>query len=229
MTEHLHRAAVEAGREAAKWAPGSRLRTVLFSVGIVVAVIMMPSLVMYLAQLGPDFRFTLQDDWISMCLGDEEAVASLLAWDEAEVAEPEILRDDLHDASVYTCDWVWHSASNQGQLLTISVEVRDWSSFEPYEKPGSGTVDIDNWPSSGWSSDYEVLDGWENGICIQHWGTSSDEYRCVASEENLRLTVKSEPKTYDTPHDSKYFGPGGKSVEDLTVELGELVRETFAR
>jgi len=215
---------------------------VLVSIVVVLAVIGLPGLVVYVGQLGPDYRFSVPDKWADTCLGSEADVQRILDWDDADAPEPKLLRDDWNDLSIYRCDWVWHadSGASQGQLLTVTVEVRDWYSFETFEPPGSGTIRLDDDPlggnttlegssSSGWDVDRSELDGWEHGLCIESWGTAMNEYKCVASAENLRLTVEVRPRTFATSVKSKHFGPNDVAPASLTVDIGELVRETFKR
>lgn len=166
-----------------------------------------------------EYRFSAPDSWAESCLGGGGTAAEYLDWDEAEDPQPDVSKLEPSYNS-YDCRWRWQTveSGSGGQELTIEIDVNDDRVYGPRD------------PGDGWSTDYEVLDGWEYGTCQKRIGmVTSSEYQCVASDSNLRLTVSSRNPSEDTEDDPKYFGPNDKSVEDLTVELGELVRETFAR
>ncbi len=200
------------------WEPGSTRRMLLLAGFIVVCIAMLASYPL-IKWLRIDYRFTAPDSWAESCLGGDETAAEYLDWAEADAPQPEVSRFGLSEHT-YSCRWKWQTAESGtgGQELTIEIEVDDDRMYEPRN------------PGDGWSTDYESLSGWEHGTCQKRIGLTVDaEYQCIASDSNLRLTVSSRNLTEDTEDDPKYFGPSDKSVEDLTVELGELVRETFAR
>ncbi|WP_335990022.1 hypothetical protein [Glycomyces sp. MUSA5-2] len=191
----------------------------LIVAAIIIAFIALLASYPLVAWLQIDYRFAAPDAWAESCLGGDDTAAEYLAWDEAGSSRPDISKREPSDHS-YTCRWQWQTAESGtgGQELTVEIEVNDDRVYEPRDDPGSS-----------WSTDYESLNGWEHGTCHKRIGLTVDaEYQCIASEGNLRLTVSSRNLTQDTEDDPKYFGPSDKSVEDLTVELGALVRETFA-
>jgi hypothetical protein len=173
-------------------------------------------------RLSFDYRFEAPESWSEACLGGRSEASALLNWDEVGAAAPEISNTgpSYHR---YLCEWEWrpNGTGNEGQRLTMTIDVRDNHEYGPYDASiaeSLGSID--------WHTDYESLSEWEHGICRQQFGESATMYQCIASDSNLQLTLASQ----DLPgsdYDDKHFGPGSVSIEDLTVEVGELVRDAF--
>ncbi|WP_026923556.1 hypothetical protein [Glycomyces arizonensis] len=166
-----------------------------------------------------DYRFNAPESWSTTCLGSVDTTAELLGWDGVEADSPGISK--VGTTSEYRCEWKWWGTSESAtdsQEITIEIDVRDQQEYGPYEP----MFDDGGWP------DYKALNGWEHGTCLHKQRPGIDNsYRCVASESNLRVTIWSRNSSGDSDRDPKYFGPEEKSVEDMTVELGELVRSVF--
>jgi hypothetical protein len=214
--------AFNAGPRRPKWAPGSN-RRMLIVAGIILGFVLFLALLPVVKRLSLDHRFAVPESWSQMCLGGEDTVAELLDWSEADAEAPEITRSEP-SYNEYLCEWTWRDAEGGGQVLTMKIEVDDSRAYGPYD------TSIEEGLGGGeWHTDYESLNGWEHGICRQRFSdTLSSTYQCIASSSNLRLTIANRDLS-DTDYEDKYFGPGAVSVEDLTVEIGELVRSTFRR
>ncbi|MEU6246535.1 hypothetical protein [Glycomyces sp. NPDC047010] len=188
----------------------------LIVAAIIIAFILLLASYPLIKWLQIDYRFAAPDSWAESCLGGGDAADEYLDWGDAGAPAPDVSRLEPSYNS-YVCQWRWQEGESK-QELTIEIEVNDDDVYEP--RP----------PGDGWSTDYESLNGWEHGTCQKRIGiVTHPEYQCTASDSNLLLTVSNRNLSEGTENEPKYFGPNGKSVEDLTVELGELVRETFAR
>ncbi|SDD48381.1 hypothetical protein [Glycomyces harbinensis] len=199
-------------------------RRVLLIVGVVVGLIGVLAAVPLVKRLSLDYEFAFPATWSEECLGGGDAVGGLLDWDDPGTPRPDI-RDSGATWAEYKCEWEWRPAdgTGDGQLLTLTVEVRESRAYEPVDTSVENSLE-----PIEWGVDYESLDGWEHGICRESIAdTASASYECIASESNLRLTISNRDLPGGEGHEDKYFGPGEVSVEDLTVEIGALVREAF--
>ncbi|MCC3763583.1 hypothetical protein K3N28_10915 [Glycomyces sp. TRM65418] len=205
-----------------RWEPGSKRRMLVVG-GIVLAFLGLLAAYPLFKQIGLDYRFVAPAAWSEACLGGTETVTGLLDWGEADAPRPDVSRlEPSYDS--YLCDWRWRTDSaTDGQSLSIEVSVNDDRSYGPFDPAAEQNLGGD-----GWRIDYETLNGWEHGICRDRITSSVPaSYECVASTSNLRLVIQSRNLDSDSDLDPKYFGPGEVSVEDLTVEVGKLVREVF--
>lgn len=217
--------ATSAASRPGKWVPGSN-RMMLLIAGLVVGLVGLLGLFPLLKRLSLDYEFAAPEPWSEECLGGEDAVGELLGWEEADAPRPEI-RNNAPTWADYKCEWEWRptAGTNEGQLLTLTIEVREDSPYEPYDPVAENSME-----PIEWGIDYESLNGWEHGICRESIAvTPSSSYECIASESNLRLTISNSDLPGGDGYDDKYFGPDEVSVEDLTVEIGELVRSAFRR
>ncbi len=206
---------------SAKWKPGSNRRLVLVGAILLVFIGALGSYELY-ERSRLDYRFAVPESWSATCLGSAETVAELLEWDGTEAGGPEVSRLEP-SYNAYLCQWRWwesSAAGAEGQELTIEIEVNDDRPYGPFDRS--------NTAADGWRTDYESLSGWEHGTCIDRFLSSADAaYKCIASEGNLRLTVSNRNLSGDSDLDPEVFGPEGRSVKDVTVEIGELVRPVF--
>jgi hypothetical protein len=205
----------------AKWAPGSNRRLVLVGAIVLVFIGALGSYELF-ERSRLDYRFAVPESWSTTCLGSADTVAELLEWDGAEAVRPEVSGLEPSYNS-YLCQWQWWESSSPeagGQELTIEIEVNDDRPYGPFDRS--------NTAADGWRTDYESLSGWEHGTCIDRFLSSADaSYKCIASESNLRITVSSRSLTKDSDLAPEHFGPEGKSVKDLTLEIGNLARSAF--
>ncbi|WP_344490358.1 hypothetical protein [Glycomyces endophyticus] len=174
----------------------------------------------------PDLRygFAAPDPWAEECLGGESNIVEVLGWAEAPVSSPGIA--DFGGAfKEYACDWDWQPDPDEhrGQRLSLRIVV--------FEDTDSSGFDGERSESAvgGWVIESEQVEGFEHGLCrratseVESWA-----FECMASDGNLELKVTSRPLGSEADFDSAAFGPGAVPIEDLTVELGELVRSAFA-
>ncbi|MQM28344.1 hypothetical protein [Glycomyces albidus] len=199
----------------------------LLAGGVVVGLTAVLGLIPWLMRFDLDYRFAVPESWSDTCLGDESTAAGLLDWEEPSAEPPEVAdRESFHR---YECVWIWRSASPDGggQQLTMTIELDDDREFGPFDPSVEESLGLG---SEDWYAERESLDGWEHGLCRQvNTDLDTSRYECIASAGNLRLTVESRDIPGGNGFEDEYFGPAGKSVEDLTVEIGELVRSVFRK
>ncbi|MFB9658433.1 hypothetical protein ACFQS3_19535 [Glycomyces mayteni] len=201
------------------------MRRKALAVGVVVVLAVVIGLIPWLMRLNLDYRFALPDTWTESCLGSEAVAADLIEWEAAPEAQPEVRTGG--SSHRYQCEWRWRSESGGGQLLALTIDVDDDRAYGEHDPSIESSLGLG---SEDWSADSDSLDGWEYGLCRQvDTGLGTTLYECIASSSNLRLTLESRDLPGGNGFEDKLFGPGAVSVEELTVELGELVRETFKR
>ncbi len=191
---------------------------------IVVAVLAFAvALMPWLMRLRLEYDPAVPAAWFESCFGGGSTASELLEWEGAGEARPELA--DQGSSLRYECEWTWRAEGGGGQRLSVTIDVdgdRAYGEFDPSIEEGLGLG------SEDWYADAEKLDGWEHGLCRQvDTDLDTSRYECIASESNLRLTIESRDIPGGNGFDDKHFGPGGVSVEDLTVELGALVRSAF--
>ncbi|WP_335990020.1 hypothetical protein [Glycomyces sp. MUSA5-2] len=212
------------------WEPGSarRIRLAAGTVALILA-----GLAVYaLLRPGLGYEFAAPDDWAEHCLGTDDAAVQYLDW--ADAAPPRPSASTTGSSSTYRCDWYWRPAgtATTDQQLTIAIDVHDTHHYQAEDRSDTRDDSTMDWPQSAtrWSADTRELPGWEHGSCWTLTINGTDTmFECVASDSNLRLTVTSTPLDLADPASPKVFGPGAVAVDDLTVELGTLIRTAFAK
>jgi len=207
-----------------KWAPWSTRRKAL-AIGVVALLAMLIGLIPWLMRLSLDYRFSPPGKWSESCLGSQTVTANLLDWEAAPDTRPEVRTGE--SSHRYQCEWRWRSESGGGQLLTLTIDVDDDRAYGEHDPSMESSLGLG---SEDWSADSDSVDGWEYGLCRQvDTDLGATRYECIASSSNLRLTLESRDLPGGNGFEDERFGPGAVQIEELTVELGELVRETFAR
>lgn len=176
----------------------------------------------------PDIRyeFTAPEPWGEECLGGDSNAAELLHWSDATAPSPSIT-DFGSSFKEYTCEWKWQpdTDGSAGQRLYLRIVV-----FEEEESSGFEHELDQSADGSDWRIEADSITGFEHGLCrsatsnVESWS-----FECMAADSNLEIFVESRPIGTEEDFSSAAFGPEEVPIEELTVELGELVRETFAR